>query len=342
MRASAIKTFLSPCRALALPLLLPVLSCGPGPDTGTLEGVVLLASTQEPAAQADIRLGNARERTDDEGIFYLEGVDPGSHILSVSRQDLGTATRTVEIRPGESTAIIVRLGEGSRSAANRRPPGEGEPTASSPPRASVPGDSASSRGRRGAEEPPVDSSDERELGTRDDDLPSSPGARVEFEDLPRVCASQETTFVCLSSQPGDYIGGGRDLLFTSSDAEINWSRNHAGGITVIVRGDDHWSLSFAPPEREKLVPGRYTGAHRFPFHGATRPGLSVSGAGKGCNELTGRFEVLFVDYTASGEISAFAADFEQHCGGRGPSLLGRIFLNVETSEGGHVTALTDA
>jgi hypothetical protein len=53
----------------------------------------------------------------------------------------------------------------------------------------------------------------------------------------------------------------------------------------------------------------------LPFQGSDQPGLSVSGDGRGCNTLTGRFEVLEAVYRSSGDVVSFAADFEQHCEG---------------------------
>ncbi len=51
---------------------------------------------------------------------------------------------------------------------------------------------------------------------------------------------------------------------------------------------------------------------------------TVSGAGRGCNTLTGRFSVLKAKYDASGNVKSFAADFEQHCEGASPALAGSI------------------
>ncbi|HEX4543994.1 MAG TPA: Calx-beta domain-containing protein [Candidatus Acidoferrum sp.] len=57
------------------------------------------------------------------------------------------------------------------------------------------------------------------------------------------------------------------------------------------------------------------------------PGLAVSGAGRGCNTLTGRFDVLNASYAANGDVLSFATDFEQHCEGLSPTLFGSIRIN---------------
>ena len=43
------------------------------------------------------------------------------------------------------------------------------------------------------------------------------------------------------------------------------------------------------------------------------PGITLSGDGRGCNTLKGRFEVLDVAYGSDGTVQRFAADFVQHC-----------------------------
>ena len=87
---------------------------------------------------------------------------------------------------------------------------------------------------------------------------------------------------------------------------------------------DFWSVDLAAPASATLVPGVYEGATRWPFQAAGAPGLSVSGDGRGCNTLTGRFVVLEATYDVNGKVQSFAADFEQHCEGFVPALFGSI------------------
>lgn len=64
-----------------------------------------------------------------------------------------------------------------------------------------------------------------------------------------------------------------------------------------------------------------------PTESSAQPGLSVSGAGRACNSATGRFVVFEADFSPSGEIERFAADFEQHCESRVPALFGSVRFN---------------
>lgn len=104
--------------------------------------------------------------------------------------------------------------------------------------------------------------------------------------------------------------------------------NSLNVVTINFNGSTRWNLSFAAPQDQQLQPGPYEGATRHPFQSPTGPGLSISGDGRGCNTLTGRFDVLEAVYTVAGEIERFAADFEQHCEGAAPALFGSVRYNA--------------
>ena len=138
---------------------------------------------------------------------------------------------------------------------------------------------------------------------------------------------QGATFIFLDSQPGDYIGGGVQQTFTLADGPITAHRI-GNGVSVNLNGGSHfWFLEFAAPNNATLVPGSYEDATRWPFNSPSEPGLSVSGDGRGCNMLTGRFVVLEAAYKPDGSVESFAADFEQHCEGQPPALFGAVRVN---------------
>ena len=89
-------------------------------------------------------------------------------------------------------------------------------------------------------------------------------------------------------------------------------------------------MNFAAPDEADLTAGTYADATRWPFQAAGVPGLSVSGEGRGCNQLVGHFDVRDVVYGADGSVEQFAADFEQHCEGADrPALTGQIRFNSD-------------
>jgi hypothetical protein len=144
---------------------------------------------------------------------------------------------------------------------------------------------------------------------------------------PETAVGQATSLE-FKSQPGDYIGGGIDQTFTPADGIFTAVRNFDNGVTIDFNGGPHWwFLNFAAPQDAPLLPGVYENASRWPFHSPTGAGMDISGEGRGCNRLTGRFEVLEAVYRDTGEVERFAATFEQHCEGGVPALLGAVLFN---------------
>jgi hypothetical protein len=141
----------------------------------------------------------------------------------------------------------------------------------------------------------------------------------------------------MQSQPGDYIGQGQNYLYDATNALFSAQAYDRTGdglgdyMTVHVRTPDYshwWYLTFGTNQLgTNLVQGTYTGAQRAPFAGAGHPGLDVYGDGRGCNTLTGSFQVeeAVFDYSGgSPRLVRFAASFEQHCEGMAPALTGTI------------------
>jgi len=135
------------------------------------------------------------------------------------------------------------------------------------------------------------------------------------------------TALSMYGQSGDFISPGQ-LLLTVGDGTFSTTRNFDQGVSVAINDGDSWNLDFAGYSNSTLVPGAYNQAQRFPFQPAGTPGLDVSGAGGGCNTVSGRFDVLSASYLADGSVQSFAADFEQHCDGAVPGLFGSISVNA--------------
>src|SRR2546423_1952975 len=133
----------------------------------------------------------------------------------------------------------------------------------------------------------------------------------------QVLAGGKTVLI-LNSQPGDYIGGGVLQTYKPANGIFNVERMFGGGVVVGFHtpNDSHfWGLSFAPKEGEALAVGQYEGAQRGPFQSPASPGLDVSGDGRGCNTLSGRFLVSEIVLTSDDTVQSLAVDFEQHCEG---------------------------
>ena len=133
----------------------------------------------------------------------------------------------------------------------------------------------------------------------------------------------------LTSDPGDYIGQGKNYVYKDTDTTFRYSTNLAKGITVsITNSNTWWTLDLAAPGKTQIKPGVYEQTARFPFQPADKPGLNFSGNGRGCNTLTGKFKVSEVSYDPNGTLTSLSATFEQHCEGNAPALYGAINYNV--------------
>lgn len=133
---------------------------------------------------------------------------------------------------------------------------------------------------------------------------------------------------------GDYIGQGETRIYHPGNAQIEVGGS-TGDLTVGVSGGslgDSFSLNFAAPPGEVLAPGVYDDAQRAPFREAGRPGIDISGDGRGCNTVAGRFEVRAFDVTEDGLLQRLWIVYEHHCEGGTAALFGEVRLGVAGPE----------
>ena len=110
-------------------------------------------------------------------------------------------------------------------------------------------------------------------------------------------------------------------------AEFNESR---GRVSLIIgRRITGWELLFWAPREHALSAAMYEvvqEAGGYPYD-PLLPALSVTGEHSGCDGVSGRFEILELEYDRSNnQVLRFAANFEQKCGRATPSL-GVVRLN---------------
>lgn len=145
---------------------------------------------------------------------------------------------------------------------------------------------------------------------------------------PAISQAATQTILVLNSQPGDYIGQGLQHTFRPPDGTFTVTTTYNSGIQVSFSGSgEFWTLDFGPPSALKFLPNEYEGAQRFPFHSPTRPGMDVSGDGRGCNRDIGRFLLSDIAFNLDGTVARLALDFEQHCEGAIPALYGSVRYN---------------
>jgi hypothetical protein len=97
------------------------------------------------------------------------------------------------------------------------------------------------------------------------------------------------------------------------------------GLTPSVDGQGlWWDLDFHSQQLgSDLVPGVYEMAQRAPFAAPGHPGLEVTGDGRGCNTIAGRFEVHTFELDG-GAVKRALVSFEQHCEGGAAMVAGCV------------------
>jgi hypothetical protein len=150
--------------------------------------------------------------------------------------------------------------------------------------------------------------------------------------LPIVSAdlSGSTQSLYYRNPEGGQLAGARTAVVTQAQGLFINGRPSAGVLQMQFFGNgltDSSSLTVSTANGAPLQIGAYEGAVRALFT-PTQNGLDFSTAGRGCNQLFGRFDVLDVQVDGAGKYSALAVDFEQHCEqSTAPPLLGSYRLN---------------
>ena len=131
-----------------------------------------------------------------------------------------------------------------------------------------------------------------------------------------------------SSQPGDFLGLGAEVTFTGADGTFSVAAATSSlGARFNTPDFSHfWSLALATGDSTALQVGAYENAARFV---TGHPALDFTGDGRGCNTVTGRFDVLEIVRDATGAVTQLAVNWEEHCDGMVPALFGQYRLNSD-------------
>jgi hypothetical protein len=136
-----------------------------------------------------------------------------------------------------------------------------------------------------------------------------------------------TTSIELSSDAGDYIGGGSSYAYDKSDADISL-RTIGDRLVIDIEGDEVWHADFEPPAGNTFVQvGTYENLTLYGLHDPAIGGMSWTGEGRACTSVSGRFIVNSVEYDNT-TLTEIDFDFEQYCDGSGAALRGNIYWNL--------------
>ena len=129
-------------------------------------------------------------------------------------------------------------------------------------------------------------------------------------------------YVYLESDPGDFIGQGRNYLYIPAHSHLSISGTGAS-LSVSIDGDELWDGRFLGMNSLSQLEVGYYGDLQRPFQDPVGAGLSWAGEGRGCSTLTGWFVIDNVTYDGD-TLMAIDLRFEQHCEGGGPALNGEV------------------
>ncbi len=127
-------------------------------------------------------------------------------------------------------------------------------------------------------------------------------------------------YVYLESDIGDWVGQGANYLYDDNEFSVTAP---GAQLDVDVGGAERWSGIFqAMNTLNYLEAGYYGNLQRYPLHNAVIGGLSWTGEGRGCNQLSGWFAIDSVTYNGV-ILTGIDLRFEQSCDG-GPPLNGEM------------------
>jgi hypothetical protein len=122
-----------------------------------------------------------------------------------------------------------------------------------------------------------------------------------------------TTEMKLHSDPGDWLGGGKDYDFVPATAADITADGDYHGAELVWNGEGGpgewpgtWAIGFGAPAGQTLTPGVAYSTDNGAFVGAVSPG-------RGCSTETGTFTIDDIYVDEWGDVQRLAAHFDIHC-----------------------------
>lgn len=143
-----------------------------------------------------------------------------------------------------------------------------------------------------------------------------------------------TSSISFFSEPGDFIGQGRQRVFRPDDTtQIGARFEQDGTLGVFAQGpDEGYSFRFRPPSGESFAPRNYVDVDRLgAARGPGRAGMEVEGMGRACNSVSGRYELKELELGPAGEVQRLWLVFQQNCENASAAGYGEIRINAAVS-----------
>lgn len=129
-----------------------------------------------------------------------------------------------------------------------------------------------------------------------------------------------------------FDGDSGDYIFPSTATITQGTWSASGGaryVSIHVTPSDSqqglwWDLDFSTQQLgQDMTTTVYTQAERAPFAAPGHPGIDIGGDGRGCNTISGSFQVHSITWQGA-TLRDFTASFEQHCEGGAAALRGCV------------------
>ncbi len=125
----------------------------------------------------------------------------------------------------------------------------------------------------------------------------------------------------LNGDAGEYVLHGQNLTMMAGKPA---KQNDGSFVIGLTSPGQSYSLTLAPPLGQPWSIGTYERAQRSIFRSPGRPGLDLDGESRGCQTVSGRFVVDKLELDAAGDPQQLSAQFEFHCEGFAPAVVGAI------------------
>lgn len=144
--------------------------------------------------------------------------------------------------------------------------------------------------------------------------PNADGAGVAGQADVAQCTADVPNGLCLVSQKGDLVGGGKAVSVAGATAAFRIAGSGFIFLTVQDPDSGEYQLTFEPPASQYFVPGTYKRAALVGSRVVGAAGLEVRANHRSCDVLMGAsFTVTELGWDPVGNVDHFAASFEQHC-----------------------------
>ncbi|MBI0401134.1 caspase family protein [Cyclobacterium marinum] len=135
--------------------------------------------------------------------------------------------------------------------------------------------------------------------------------------------------ISFSGPQDEWVSDGKNHIYSSKTKTVTVEQNSLSEIVFLYDdfGDEDWDFEFSVPE--KFAVKSYRNVQRNGFQDEGNPGISISGDGRGCGDISGKFTVKKVSYDGSDKITELEIDFTQYCDGDKKPITGSLKFKLD-------------